>query len=222
MIPIIFRLKKTSHREIAKAQDVIVETLYEVFNDAVFHGGTCIWRCYNGNRFSEDVDFYIQKDIEKINLFYNSLQNKGFLIEKKKIGENSIYSTLKLNRTLVRFEALFKKIKGSLKEYEKAEGNFISVYALTPEELIKEKVETYLKRFKVRDFYDIFFLIRHIQNMTNVKKEINKLLEHFKNPIDEKEIRVLIIEGIVPKTEEMLEYIRRKKQNGKAKIPKRH
>ena len=204
-------MKKTSHREIAKAQDVIVETLYEVFNDAVFHGGTCIWRCYNGNRFSEDVDFYIQKDIEKINLFYNSLQNKGFLIEKKKIGENSIYSTLKLNRTLVRFEALFKKIKGSLKEYEKAEGNFISVYALTPEELIKEKVETYLKRFKVRDFYDIFFLIRHIQNMTNVKKEINKLLEHFKNPIDEKEIRVLIIEGIVPKTEEMLEYIRRKK-----------
>ena len=211
MIPIILRLKKASHKEIAKAQDVIVETLYEVFNEAVFHGGTCIWRCYNGNRFSEDVDFYIQKNIEKINLFYNSLQNKGFLIEKKKIGENSIYSTLKLNRTLVRFEALFKKIKGSLKEYEKAEGNFISVYALTSEELIKEKVETYLKRLKVRDLYDIFFLLRHIQNITNVKKEINKLIEHFKNPIDEKEIRVLIIEGIVPKTEEMLEYIKRRK-----------
>ena len=78
-------------------------------------------------------------------------------------------------------------------------------------ELIKEKVETYLKRLKVRDLYDIFFLLRHIQNITNVKKEINKLIEHFKNPIDEKEIRVLIIEGIVPKTEEMLEYIKRRK-----------
>ncbi len=210
MIPIVLRLKKTSHREIAKAQDIIVETLYEIFNDAVFHGGTCIWRCYNGNRFSEDVDFYIEKDIKKINLFYDSLQSKGFMIEKKKIGENSIYSTLKLNRTIVRFEALFKKIKGSLREYEKAEGNFISVYALTPEEIIIEKSETYLKRLKVRDLYDIFFLLRYVQNIPFIKRELDTLLGNFKRPIDEKDLRVLIIEGIVPNTEEMVSYIRRK------------
>ena len=214
MIPIVLRLKKTSHREIAKAQDIIVETLYKIFNDAVFHGGTCIWRCYNGNRFSEDVDFYIRKDMKKINQFYDALQSNGFLIERKKIGENSIYSTLKLNRTTVRFEALFKEIKGSLKEYERAEGNFISVYALTPEELVKEKLETYLKRLKVRDIYDIFFLLRYIQNTLSIKRELNNLLENFKSPIDEKELKVLIIEGIVPNTEEMLLYIRRKIQNG--------
>lgn len=210
MIPIALRLKKILHREIAKAQDIIVETLYEVFNDAVFHGGTCIWRCYKGNRFSEDVDFYISKDIKKIDMFYNSLKNKGFLIEKKKIGENSIYSSLKLNRTIVRFEALFKKIKGSLKEYEKAEGNFINIYALTPEEIVKEKVEAYLKRFKIRDIYDIFSLLKYISNIADVKKELKKLLDNFKKPIDENELKVLIIDGLVPKTEDMLEYIRRK------------
>lgn len=210
MIPIILRLRKSAHREIAKAQDIIVETLYEVFNDAVFHGGTCIWRCYKGNRFSEDVDFYIERNIKKIELFYNSLQRKGFIIDRNKISENSIYSTLELNRTIVRFEVLFKKIKGSLTEYEKAEGNYISVYALTAEELVKEKVETYLKRLKVRDLYDIYLLLKSIQNADNVKKELNKLLNKFNKPVDEKDLKVLITEGLVPTTEDMFDYIRRK------------
>ena len=62
MIPLILKLKKATHREIAKAQDLIVETLYEVFETAVFHGGTAIWRCYKGNRFSEDIDIYMKEN----------------------------------------------------------------------------------------------------------------------------------------------------------------
>jgi predicted nucleotidyltransferase component of viral defense system len=59
MIPLILRLKRANHKELAKAQDIIVKALYETFNEAVFHGGTCIWRCYGGNRFSEDIDVYL-------------------------------------------------------------------------------------------------------------------------------------------------------------------
>lgn len=208
-IPLILRLKKTAHREVAKAQDLVVETLYEVIDDAVIHGGTAIWRCYKGNRFSEDIDVYIRKDKEKINEFFASLEKKGFSIEKRKIGDNSIYSTLKLGQTEVRFEALFKKATGSLQEYEKAEGNFISVYTLTPEELIKEKVDTYLKRMKIRDLYDIFFLLRYA-DYSSVEKEIKKLLSNFKEPVDESNLKVIILEGLVPTAEEMLNYIRRK------------
>src|SRR3989338_2485843 len=138
MIPLILRLKKVNHREIAKAQDIIVQTLYEIFDNAVFHGGTSIWRCYKGNRFSEDIDVYIPKETDKINLFFNALLKKGFAIEKKKIAKNSIFSTLHFGRTVVRFEAIFKKASGSLKEYETADGNFITVYTLEPEELIAE------------------------------------------------------------------------------------
>lgn len=218
MIPLILRLKKATHREIAKVQDIVVENLYYTFNEAVFHGGTAIWRCYNGNRFSEDLDFYIQKDIKKIEQFYNSLKNKGLSIEKKKIGENSLFSTLKLNETLVRFEALFKKTKGSLKEYEKAEGNLITVYTLTAEELIKEKVETYLARFRVRDLYDIFFLLRYVKDIYSIKKYLEKLLKDFKKPTDEKDLRVLLFEGLVPTTEDMLLYIRRNVSWGRKNI----
>ena len=192
MIPLIFRLKKESHRIIAKGQDLIVETLYEVFDKAVLHGGTAIWRCYNGKRFSEDVDVYISKDIKKIKKFFELLERKGFIIEKKKIGENSIYSTLNINRTRVRFESLFKKIKGSLNEYETVEGNFLTVYALTQEELIKEKVSAYLKRLKIRDLYDIFFLLQQIEDISSIRGDLAELIHKFKKPFDENELRVLI------------------------------
>ena len=210
MIPLMLRLKKTNHREITRAQDILIETLYKIFDEAVFHGGTAIWRCYNGNRFSEDIDVYIPKNKEKIDRFFELIEKKGLIIERKKISENSIYSTLKFNRTIVRFEAVFKKVKGSLKEYEKAEGNFLTVYTLTPEELINEKSQAYIKRQKIRDLYDVFFLLRYIKNIQDVKKSLNELLSNFKKPIDEKDLNILILEGIVPTTQKMIDYIRNK------------
>ena len=93
MIPLILRLKKAMHKEVAKAQDMVVEPLYRVFNGAVLHGGTAIWRCYNGNRFSEDIDVYIPKNVDKLELLFEFLERKGFGIEKKKIGANSLFSS---------------------------------------------------------------------------------------------------------------------------------
>jgi len=208
-IPLILRLKKQAHKDIAKAQDLIVESIYEIFDKAVLHGGTAVWRCYSGNRFSEDIDAYIPRNLEKINLFFENLEKKGFVIEKKKIGECSLYSGLKLNRTFVRFEALFKNVKGELKEYETIDGNLISVYTLLPEELIKEKINAYLARLKVRDIYDVFFLLKYVKDKDKIKKELGKLILNFKNPIDEKELKVLITEGIIPNVEEIVRYIKR-------------
>ena len=206
------------HKEIAKAQDIIVETLYGVFDKAVLHGGTAIWRCYKGRRFSEDVDVYISKDIKKLNLLFKLLEKKGFFIEKKKIGENSVYSNLQINRTKVRFEAVFKKIKGSLTDYETIEGNFLTIYALTPEEIIKEKVSAYLNRLKIRDLYDLFFLMRYIENIYSVKDTLGVLVKKFKEPFDEKELNVLIYEGLIPSSGDMLSYIQKRIKNGQRKI----
>ncbi|MFH1317023.1 MAG: nucleotidyl transferase AbiEii/AbiGii toxin family protein [Candidatus Woesearchaeota archaeon] len=208
-IPLILRLKKQSHKDIARAQDIIVETLYEIFNKAVLHGGTAIWRCYSGNRFSEDIDALIPKNLEKIEALFRNFEKKGFFIEKKKIGQNSIYSKLKMNRTIVRFEALFKNVKGELKEYETINGILISVYTLLPEDLIKGKVDAYLNRLKIRDIYDIFFLLRFVKNKDLIKKDLERLVRGFKKPIDEKELKVIIIQGIVPKIDEMMDYIKR-------------
>jgi predicted nucleotidyltransferase component of viral defense system len=207
-IPIVLKLRKGSHKEIAKAQDIVIKILYETFEKAVFHGGTAIWRCYDGNRFSEDVDVYLPNNLEKIDLLFEKFEKAGFSIEKKKVGENSIYSNLKMNDTEVRFEALFKKVSGVLKDYETAEGNIIIVYTLAPEEFIDEKVNTYLKRLKIRDLYDIFFLLRHVKKKEDVKKVLKKLVDGFRKPEDESDLKVLILEGVIPGADKMLDYIK--------------
>ncbi len=208
MIPLILKLKKELHKNIAQAQDILVQELYNYFNNAVIHGGTAIWRCYKGNRFSEDLDVYIKRDIEKINLFFDNLKKKGFIIEKKKITQNSIFSELKLNRTNVRFEAIFKDKDGVLKEYENTDGNLITVYTLKPEDLVNEKIDAYLGRLKIKDLYDIFFLLKYVEDKLKIKNKINKLINEYKKPIDEKELKVLILEGIVPDSEKLFYYIK--------------
>ena len=205
MIPLLLRLRKMQHKDIARAQDIIIEELYKIIDNAVLHGGTAIWRCYQGNRFSEDIDMYLP-DNEKINIFFENLEKRCFIIEKKKITENSLYSNLKFERVYVRFEALFKKVKSVLRDYETIDGNFITVSTLTQEELIKEKINAYLNRKKIRDLYDIFFLLRYVQKIA----ELKKLIKEFKNPIDEKELKILIFEGLVPDSKKMLEYIKYK------------
>ena len=205
MIPLLLRLRKMQHKDIARAQDIIIEELYKIIDNAVLHGGTAIWRCYQGNRFSEDIDMYLP-DNEKINIFFENLEKRGFIIEKKKITENSLYSNLKFERVYVRFEALFKKVKSVLRDYETIDGNFITVSTLTQEELIKEKINAYLNRKKIRDLYDIFFLLRYVQKIA----ELKKLIKEFKNPIDEKELKIIIFEGIVPDSKKMIEYIKYK------------
>ena len=210
MIPLILKLKKAQHKGIAQAQDLIIKELYNVFNEEVLHGGTSIWRCYKGNRFSEDIDVYIQKDIKKLDELFDRFKKIGFIIEKRKITENSLYSNLKFNRISVRFEALFKRINGALMEYENSDGNVIMVYSLTPEELIKEKVNAYLNRNKIRDLYDIFFLLKYIKDKISIKESLSNLIKNFKAPTDEKDLKILILEGIVPKAEKMMEYIKNK------------
>jgi len=208
MIPLILRLKRESHKQIALAQDIIVQEMYKIFNDAVLHGGTAIWRCYKGKRFSEDIDAYLNREGEKINLFFSNLEKKGFTVKKKKIGENSLFSLLSINRIEVRFEALFKKKSAVLKEYETAEGNLITVYTLALEEFINEKAEAYLKRLKVRDLYDVFFLLRYTQHKNKVKLSLQKIAKDCKNPKDERDLKILILEGVVPNVQDMKEYIK--------------
>lgn len=180
----------------------------------MLHSGTAIWRCYGGNRFSEDVDVYIAKDVKKLAKLFSMLEKMGFVVEKRKIGERSLYSTLRFNRTVVRFEAVFKAASGSLKEYETAEGNLLTVYTLKPEELIGEKVAAYLNRFKVRDLYDIFFLLRYVEDFSLVRKALERFLAGFKAPVDEKDLKVLILEGLVPSSQKMLDYIKGRLQGG--------
>ena len=211
-IPLQTKLKRELHRKIAYAQDLIVKEVYSIFDKAVLHGGTAIWRCYFGKRFSEDLDFYFPKDKKKIEALFENLKKVGFGIKKKKISENSIYSELELDQLSVRLEATFQKISGVICDYEMSDGNIISIYSLTPESFLVEKSITYLKRFKVRDLWDVFFLIKIVKN-PNTIKEIGNLIKNYKNPADENDLKTILLEGIIPSANEMIDYIKRKWEN---------
>lgn len=212
-VPLYIRIRKESHRKIAYAQDLIVEEVYKEFDKPILHGGTAIWRCYEGKRFSEDLDFYLPRNKDKINRLFASLEKKGFQIIRKKVSANSIYSELRLARVSVRLEATFQRAEGIIADYEMLNGNMISIYSLAPETIILEKVKAYLKRLKVRDLWDIFFLLRHVKDAGSIKGYIAMLIKGYKKPFDEQDLKALIMEGIVPSAGEMIEYIKRKWEN---------
>lgn len=203
-IPLNLRLKKKFQKDLALAQDIIIGHLYKFFPNAIIHGGTAIWRCYSGNRFSEDVDAYIERDKEKIYAFIRSLETRGFKIIKTRIKENSVYTEFDFNSITTKFEATHQQKSRHLMKYETSESFFINVFTLTPEDLVIEKVETYLNRKKIRDLYDIYFLLNHVKNKELVKPYLKKLIFGYSKPIDEENLKNIILVGAVPSSNELL------------------
>lgn len=206
-IPLILQLKRQIHKELALAQDIMIENIFNI-EEAVFHGGTAIWRCYGGNRFSEDIDLYLPNHNNVENIF-RSFENDGLTPLKKKVTKNSVYSKFKYNKVIVRFEAIFKKVDSTIVDYTMANGNRTTIYALSPEKLVEEKINAYLGRRKIRDLYDIFFLLREVKERKNVKKKLKNLMNNYSEPVDESDLKVLIINGITPTSKKMLEYMKR-------------
>jgi len=209
-LPLHRKLKKRLHKAIALAQDMMVMEVYDIFPTAVVHGGTAIWRCYGSNRFSEDVDVYLPKrlkmaDFEK---FVEALKEKDFSVEKLKKTENAIFSKFSFSDSIVRFEAIFKDVKDYVsRRYEMIDGNFMLVNTLTSENIVEEKILTYVERRKARDLYDIFFLSNLVKR-NEIKSELLKAIENFEKPVDEKELKTLIIYGSIPTADTLLNEVK--------------
>jgi hypothetical protein len=66
---------------------------------------------------------------------------------------------------------------------------------------------------KIRDLYDIFFLTEQIHHEKDCLREMKKLFLEFKKPIDEQDLKTIILEGIVPSSSDMMTYLKRKWEN---------
>jgi predicted nucleotidyltransferase component of viral defense system len=212
-LKIIDKLKKRSHKDLALAHDILIDIIYEVFPNAIFHGGTAVWRCYNGSRFSDDIDVYLKKeDSKKLDLFKEKLKERKIEIIKFKSTGKDIYSKLSLSSVEVRFEASLLDIKGKepiVRPYETLEGNYINVFTFSPEDLIKEKVDTYLSRYLARDIYDIYILLNAVERPEKIAASLRRLISNYKEPKDEDILSSLVFIGAVPTTKQMLDYIKK-------------
>jgi predicted nucleotidyltransferase component of viral defense system len=212
VLPLIKRLKKRLHRDVALGQDIMMIEIYNNFPNAIVHGGTATWRCYGSGRFSEDMDVYLPKKFRKsknIKNFLSSLKNKGFSVVKFREKENSIFSVFSYMDVEIRFEAVFEDKRNYIsKPFELSDGSFINVYTLTPEDLIKEKIAAYKKRKKIRDLYDVYFLLRLAEKKEKLKPFLKEFVKAFKQPEDTETLKVLIISGVAPSVEDMMREIR--------------
>ncbi len=209
-LPLRNVLKKQVQVELALLQDEVCEIMYAVAPNAVFHGGTSIWRCYFANRFSEDLDFYAQVK----NSFENDLlietKKRGLSVSKFRKTENNIFAKISNGRTEVSLEIANRTKTGAiLVQYEKTDGSVINVFSLSKEDLIIEKAHAFLNRKLIRDIYDVYFLSSST-DLTKIKTELKEFVSKAPLPIDEKNLKSLLYSGAVPSFEQMLSAIKRR------------
>ncbi|MFH1587528.1 MAG: nucleotidyl transferase AbiEii/AbiGii toxin family protein [Candidatus Diapherotrites archaeon] len=204
-IPLFKRLRKRLHRDLALLQDEVVDIVYGISQGAVLHGGTAIWRCYQGNRFSEDLDFYLKAGKNFRQEFSKRALSSGLELRKFRQTANTIFSSVSNGVVEVRLELALRTAKNPVvRAYEKADGSHMDVFTLSPESLLLEKIDAYRNRKLVRDFYDIYFLNMKITERGAVKKGIRDLLAGGIGPVDEKNLRTLIYSGAIPSYGQML------------------
>jgi len=209
-VPLSGLLKRRVHRLVALAQDLIVAQAFDVFPDCVLHGGTAIWRCYGSGRFSEDVDVYLPSYRDVLGTrFRDGLGAKGLIEMKYKATRNTVFGKFKFSETIVSFEAAVRKPPASVvRPYALLSGGFMLVNTLPPEALVAEKSAAYLSRRKVRDLYDIFFLLNFVENREMAARGLTSLMRNYSKPEDEGQLKAIVVAGAIPTAESMIESIR--------------
>ncbi len=214
-LPIERRLADENQSRKARLQDYALEALYSIDPSAILHGGTAIWRCYGGNRFSDDIDLYIQSD-EKITAIRNNLT---FAIRKYDLqsGKSSVsgsYTIFKilgegteLKVEMVRNRTRLRPVE---RNYERSNGTHMSVLTLTPEAFILEKIKTYESRRYIRDLYDIYHLSSIVTEKGAIGKRICAFINNIGKPVDERVLKSIVYSGAAPSFEGMVNELKRR------------
>ncbi len=196
---------------LARLQDAVVAAVYEIDKDVVMHGGTAIWRCYKGNRFSDDIDVYLTEKQAKrfsVDLAW-ALSRHGAKMEyPRTIRIVDVFNDFA--RTKLEGMKMDGRRHPVQREYERVDGSKFYITTLPVEEFLLEKMYTYSKRRYMRDIYDIYQLLSMEEPSKKVKKELVNFLDSIEKPIDERGMVDLVYAGVAPSFETVVGAIRRK------------
>ena len=211
-VPLGVRLRRRAHKAVALAQDVLIGEVYDAFPEAVLHGGTAIWRCYGGGRFSEDLDFYLPDATRAAGeRLRRGAVAKGLTELKFKETANTLFAKFGHEGAAVSFEAAKRgpSAPSVVKPFVMLDGNLMLVRTLSPESLLVEKAAAYTSRSKVRDLYDVYFLLGIVARDARVAEAVESLVERYCPPVDEAQLRTIVVAGAVPSAEGMVGELRR-------------
>ena len=213
--PIANILLRKDFVEIAQLQDETIEGLYELDPKIVLHGGTAIWRCYNGNRFSYDIDAYVSSKGE-LNTIANELtftvKKRAGQLDKLNITERTAIGHVSDGHVKVKLDIMYpiKPAKPIRKEYTRIDGTLFGVLTLSPEDFIIEKIGAYGSRGYIRDLYDIYHLINYASDKTKIREALLDFLRDMDKPANRNDLETIVYAGVAPSFDEMIDYIRGK------------
>ena len=189
-------LRRKVFREVAEVQDIIMVSLAE--KGVVLHGGTAIWRVYGGKRFSYDIDLYHQSPQE---VSRELRRIDELTLEKERVTSSGVlYSRLRRGRVAVEVDVspFYREVETVEGRYPMVDGSTLVVLTLTPEDLLREKAEAYLRRRRAKDLYDVYYLLGLVEP-GRVANSLRRLTEVLKAPpSDMGELKELILVGLAP------------------------
>lgn len=155
------KLDNSEKRIRADLEDKVIDIIFSVTNKAVFHGGTCVWRCFGGERFSEGISIYVENEnaIKRIidRLIYYGYRTK-FSTAFSKHGVKLYFYNIE---DMLDLQIAILGIAGVLNGYETIKGSEINVVTIEPEDVILEKINDYNNRREAKDLYDIWVLTKN-------------------------------------------------------------
>lgn len=212
------RIAETKHLTIRNAEkDYLLELLLFSLSDdkrsLVFKGGTALYKFYNLNRFSEDIDFdMIGKRFDADKMIKKIIRNLELTGMQRTLYEKTDYS----NETNIRFIIRGPLYDGNKNSMSRVTLNIskrerpisslnkllVATYPEIPsfeltvldeQEIAAEKIRCILTREKPRDIYDLWFLskkgIEMDISLVNKKLKIYRLtfdLKAFLERVNEK------------------------------------
>ncbi|MGB9665293.1 MAG: nucleotidyl transferase AbiEii/AbiGii toxin family protein [Ignavibacteria bacterium] len=149
-----------------------------------FGGGTMLGLCHNLNRYSTDLDFWLDTTANAKNIF-NTLRDK--LTSKYKVtnSENACYTIL----FEIQSPQYIKKLKIEIRKdktdfewerkiaFSKFTNKQVVVKALTLNQMMKNKIDAFLSKKLIRDCFDIEFMFMRGVEIKVTREEAMKILK---------------------------------------------
>ena len=177
-------------QNLEKLEIEVLELLNSIkmLDSLYFGGGTMLRLCHNLNRYSTDLDFWIQPSANP-KLLYSTIRTS--LQERYKLSDaaNKKYTML--------FEFRSPSVTRNLKiEIRKEQTNFywerkiafsrftnkqVMVKGLTLDQMMKNKIEAFLSRKLIRDCFDLEFLLMRGTMLTPDKNKLETMLNIINN-----------------------------------------
>ncbi len=210
-LPIASLLKRRNELETAQLEDDVMGILANITDKMAMHGGTAVWRCYNGKRFSMDIDVYVWEPGFK-EKFISSAGRLG--IDVSKFREKRVtFIHVRKNNTEIKIEPRNLEKEALLMPYERIDGSKMNILALSPEDLILEKIDAYRDRRAYKDLYDITVLLNSARQPGKVKRALLEFSKNIPEPDEDNqsqtEFKATVYAGAIPTYAKMAGLIKR-------------